>query len=77
MYLYFYESTLGPTDEELLSRTVCRIGKKMTIKQIRPLHPTKEELREKIAYFIAEEMDFCKAKEIEAEMKCKLDYNYR
>ena len=37
-------------------------------------HPTKEELREKIAYFIAEEMDLCEARELEEEIKCKLEY---
>ena len=40
-------------------------------------HPTKEKLREKIAYFIAEEMDLCKARELEEEIKCKMEYNYR
>jgi excinuclease UvrABC nuclease subunit len=40
-------------------------------------HPTKEELREKIAYFYVEYMPMARARKLEADVKCKLEYNFR
>ncbi len=40
-------------------------------------HPTKEELREKIAYFYAEYMPLAQARKLESEIRCKLEYNFR
>lgn len=40
-------------------------------------HPTKEGLRDKIAYFYVEYMPISKARQLESEIRCKLGYNFR
>jgi hypothetical protein len=40
-------------------------------------HPTKEALRQKIAYFYVEYMPLAQARQLESEICCKLEYNFR
>ncbi len=40
-------------------------------------HPTKQELREKIAYFYVEYMPMARARKLESDVKCKPEYNFR
>lgn len=40
-------------------------------------HPTKEELRDKIAYFYVEYMPLAQARKLESDIRCKLEYNFR
>jgi excinuclease UvrABC nuclease subunit len=40
-------------------------------------HPTKEALREKIVYFYVEYMPLNRARQLESEIRCKLEYNFR
>lgn len=40
-------------------------------------HPTKEELREKIAYFYVEYMPISQARKLESDIRCKMPYNFK
>jgi excinuclease UvrABC nuclease subunit len=40
-------------------------------------HPTKEKFRQKIAYFYAEYMPLHQARQLEGEIRCNLEYNFK